>query len=420
MSTNFTAREALIPVVGGTEGGAVARVAADGELAAPHPAHLDRSLVELLENGLYQAGQQAKAAIRLLALPGRGWLARSSEALHVVNPGDIVGLSAENASSAELGLALALVLFQSQAEPRAVIASGALDLGGATRDIRVLPIHHLAGKLRLVARHFSQPGSAPAPKNFIVPTHDPDGASVVDRYQPEIQALSALSIEVRCVWTLADAAQIVGARRRAQSRTERGLRRMLAAVAGIIVVAVAARYWFNAPIPLSFTPVASAEGSVIATPARSVPRTSPMELLRPCRAGDDLPAFSVGEYIAVRLRTGSLHGLGTWLGGYQHVLVSVSGSGVKVLPPPSTVPVAPGADVGYLLEVREPQEETLLVWLAKRGSPFDPAGLEAHLRRQLQPLQPGERISAARNLLKSAAPGVLLYSFRSVSPEACR
>jgi hypothetical protein len=132
-----------------------------------------------------------------------------------------------------------------------------------------------------------------------------------------------------------------------------------------------------------------------------------------------MPAFSIGEHIAVRLRTGSQRGLGTWWGGYQHVLVSISDSGIKVLPPPTSLPVPPGADVGYLLEVREPEEETLLVWLAKRGSPFDTAGLESQLRRQLQRLHPSERISAARNLLQGTAPGVLQYSFRSVAPQVC-
>jgi hypothetical protein len=418
---HFTPREALIPVIDASSGGSVARIAADGELPVPHAAQLDRSLVELLENGLYQAGQTAKSAARLCPLPGRGWLARAGEALHVVNPGDVIGLGAENANSAELGLALALLMFRAQTDQRAVIASGALDLNSGGREIPVLPIHHLAGKLRLVERHFSQPGSAPAPRHCLIPTLDPDGVATIGRYVEETQALKVLGIEVRSVSTLAEAAQCVGARRVAVTPAERRLRRMLIAAPAILLAALALRYGFNAPIAMSFVPLANADGSIIATPARQAARrASSSEFLQPCRVDGSLPAFSVGERIAVRLRTGSQQDRSHWFGGYHHALVSISGSGVKVLPPPTAIPVAAGADTGYLLDVREPEEETLLVWLAKRGAPFDTAALESQLRRQLQRLEPGERISAARNLLQSAAPGVLLYSFRSVSPESCR
>jgi hypothetical protein len=415
----FATREALIPLVGDAAGGSVARIAADAELAPPHAAHLDRSLIELLENGLYQAGQQAKSAVRQFALPGDGWLPRASEALHVVNPGDVVGLGAENANSAELGIALALLMYRAQSEQRAVIASGALELNNGRRDVPVLPVHHLAGKLRLIVRHFSQPGSAPPPRIFLIPSHDPDGVPIVERYVAEIKSLAELGIGVHGVSTLAEAAHLAGARRRALSSAERRLRQALSASAAILAAVVALHYWFNSSIAMSFTPLSNADGSLVATPARSVLRGSSPQLMSPCRVNGRMPAFPVGEHMAVRLRTDSQQSLAAWFGGYQHVLVSVSNSGIKVLPPPTAAPVLPGTEVGYLLEVREPEEETLLVWLAKRGSPFDTAQLEAKLRQQLQTLHPSERISAARNLLQTAAPGALLYLFRSVPPDAC-
>jgi len=419
VTAKFAAREALIPLVGDAAGGSVARIAADADLAAPHAAHLDRSLIELLENGLYQAGQQAKSAVRQFPLPGHTWLPRASEALHVVNPGDVVGLGAENANSAELGLALALLMFRAQSEQRAVIASGALDLNSGRRDVPVLPVHHLAGKLRLIVRHFSQPGSAPAPRNFLIPSHDPDGVPIAERYGAEIKALGELGIGVHGVSTLGEAAHLAGARRRALNSAERHLRQAAYASAAVFAAVLALHYWFNAAIAMSFIPLTNADSSLVATPARSVLRSTPAQLLPPCRVNGRMPAFPVGEHMAVSLRTGSQHGFAAWFGGYQHALVSVSDSGIKVLPPPTAAPVVPGAEVGYLLEVREPEEETLLVWLAKRGSPFDTAELEAKLRKQLQTLRPSERISAARNLLQTAAPGVLLYSFRSVSPDTC-
>ena len=421
MAADFTAREALIPMVSGSTGGTVARVAADGELAGPHAAQLDRSLTELLESGLYQAGQQAKAAVRLLKLPGYLWPGRASEALHVNNPGDVVGLGAENAVSAELGLALALLMYRAQTGPRTVLASGTLGLSHGGRDVPVLPVHHLAQKLRTVVQYFSQPGAPPAPEILLVPIQDPDGVAVASRYHREVQALRNLGIELHGVGTLADAARLVGARRLAVSPAGRRVRWVLAGVVLGLAAFASLRACYNSSIPLSFATVAIQNGNIVATPARYRPRSSASELLPPCRlAGSDTPGFIVGEQMAVRLSTGTARDLASWLGGYQHILVSISSSsGAKVLPPPTLTPIVSGSTTGYLIDVHEPQEETLLIWLAKRGKPFDAAALDAKLRRTLQPLRPTERINAARNLLQSSAAGVLLYSFRSVSPGAC-
>src|SRR5262245_14445484 len=121
MKTEFETREALIPMVGGKLLGTLCRIAADGELPPAHPAQLDRALSELLESGLYQAGQQAKAAAHMFKLPRSGWLRATTVALHVVNPGDVVGLAAENATSAELGLALAMLMYRGQTDERCVL-----------------------------------------------------------------------------------------------------------------------------------------------------------------------------------------------------------------------------------------------------------------------------------------------------------
>jgi hypothetical protein len=421
MAAAFSAREALIPMVGGGTGGTVARVAADGELAGAHAAQLDRSLTELLESGLYQAGQQAKAAVRLLKLPGHLWPGRASEALHVNNPGDVIGLGAENAVSAELGLALALLMYRAQTGPRAVLASGTLGLNQGGRDVPVLPVHHLAQKLRIVVQYFSQPGAPPAPGILLVPLQDPDGVAVASRYHREVQSLRNLGIELHGVGTLADAARLVGARRLAVSPAARRMRQVLAGVVSGLAAFASLHACYNAPIPLSFATVAMENGTIAATPARYRLRSSAVELLPPCRlAGSDAPGFIVGERMAVRLRTGGARDRAAWLGGYQHMLVSISSSsGAKVLPPPTSNAIASGAETGYLIDVDAPEEETLLIWLAKRGKPFDAAALDAKLRQTLQPLRPTERINAARNLLQNAAAGVLIYSFRSISPGAC-
>jgi hypothetical protein len=318
-------------------------------------------------------------------------------------------------------MALALLMYRSQADSRAVLATGALELGYGGRDVPILPVHHMGQKLRTVVRYFSQPGAANAPRLFLVPQHDPDGAPVLERYGPEKEALNGVGVELRGVATLTEAANLVGARRHAVWPAERRLRRLVAAAAAGAVGLAAFNSWYNSSIALSFATTANPDGTISATPGRYQRGATTGDLLPPCRiSGSDTPGFVIGEQMAVRLRTGNPHDLASWLGGYQHVLVSISNtSGAKVLPLPSPRPVAAGAETGYLLDVRQPEEETLLVWLAKRGPPFDTTGLEARLRATLQPLQPAERMSAARNLLRKLAPGSLFYSFRSASAGSC-
>lgn len=421
MTGLFTAREVLIPMVVGNTAGALARVSADGELADPHAAQLDRGLADLLECGLYKAGQQSKAASRLVRLGGRGLLRNASEALHVDNPGDIVGLGAENSSSAELGLAVALLMYRSQTQLRSVLATGALDLSHGDRSVPVLPIHHLGQKLRTVVRHFEQPGAAQAPGILLVPERDPDGVAVTERYQREISELQELHVEVRGVGSLSDAAGLVGAHRPAITRLEQYIRHGLVAAAACLAMATILHAWFVSPIALSFATVANPDGSISATPTRLGPAGSGIGILPPCHvANSDTPAFVIGEQLAMSLQTGKARGLSALFGGYQLVLVSVSStSGEKSLLPPGRGAVAPGSEMPFRTGVREPEEDTLLVWLAKRGGAFDRTELDKEIHGVIDPLKPAEKISAARNYLSHLAPGFLSYTFRSVAAGSC-
>lgn len=420
-----TGREILIPLVGAGGAGALARIAADGQSGDPHPAQLDRRLSPLLQSGLYPAGEQALAAVRLLKLPRGSVLGNrlrataGDEALHVVNPGDIRGLGPENSSSAELGLALALLMFRAQTEETRALASGALDLNSAERDAPIVPVHHLGEKLRLVLQYFDQPGGPPAPRWFLVPALDPDGTAVLDRYRAQSDALRERGIDLCCVGSLGEAARILGAHRYAPTRAEYVLRWSVGTLCASVGLIALARIWLDAPIALSFAPVADTDHSLIATPVRVRARGPSAELLAPCRLDDGrLPAFTIGDEIAMQLHAGSADG---WsLGGYHLALIAVSASaGVKVLPVPPSQILKPGRDVGYQIDVPGPEEETLLIWLAKRGAAFDLAALQERLRRAATPLRPTGNISAVRNVLQHAAPGILTYDFRSVGVDKC-
>jgi hypothetical protein len=421
MAALFTEREVLIPMVAGNAGGAIARISADGELADPHAAQLDRGLAALLECGLYQAGQQSKAASRLVRQGGRGFLRHTSEALHVDNPGDIIGLGAENSSSAELGLAVALLMYRSQTQLRSVLATGALDLSHGDHSVPVLPIHHLGQKMRTVLRHFEQPGAANAPRMLLAPEKDPDGVPIMDRYLREVTDLAAAGVEVHGVRSLSEAAQLIGARRPAISRLEQNIRRGLVASAACLAGVAAFYSWYVSPIALSFAPVANPDGSISVTPARLGAVGSGVGVLPACHVeGSNTPAFVIGEQLGMKLKTGTAHDLSTLVGGYHLVLVSVSSmNGEKSLLPPGQGSVTPGSEMSFQTGVLEPQEDTLLVWLAKRGGAFDTSALDAQVHRVIDPLKPAEKISAARNFLSHFAPGFLPYTFRSVTAGSC-
>jgi hypothetical protein len=410
------ARETLIPMAG-----TVARIIADGELGSRHPAGLDQSLTELFKNSLalYQAGRQAKAAARQVRLSGHRRPRRAPEALHISNAGD-VGLESR-AAGAELGMALALLMYRSQSVVRTVLASGALGSSDGGQDIPVRAAENLEDKLRTVAQHFSQPGTPPPPRFFLVPQHDPDGEPVRTRYRLEIEALGKLGILVLEARTLNEAARRAGARRYPVHLGQRLLRLLSCGIAAGLSGTLMLHLLYRAPIPLSFGAVASADGTISATPARKpdIPLARVL-MLPPCRtAGSGKPGFVIGEWMAIHLRAGAPDDIAAQLVGYQHALVSISSDGrTRVLPTPVPSSLDAHAATAYI-EVRAPEEERLLVWLVKRGAPFDTAALAAQLRKALDPLLPAERISAARNLLRAIAPGVLFYSFRTVSMDPC-
>jgi hypothetical protein len=254
---------------------------------------------------------------------------------------------------------------------------------------------------------------------FLVPEQDLSGEP--DGCRGEIEALRTLGIEVRGASTLTEAAELAGAHRRAVHPSERRMRRVIAVLGAVLACWLVWSELQSSPIPLSFAAVANPGGTIVGTPARRAD-ASASELLPPCRiAGSDTPGFVVGQRMVMRLRIGTEQDLLARLLGYQHVMVSLSSvSGIKVLPPPDTRAVPAGAEPGYEVEVRAPEEETLLVWLAKRGyEPFDARALEAQLHESLKSLSAAERMTTARNLLRASAPGVLFYTFRSLSSEAC-
>lgn len=401
---------AIVPMVGGR--GALCRIACDTRMPPPHPAQLDPRCAALLESGLYVAGQQAIAAAHALHLPRAGWTRPASASLQVLNPGDIAGLAPENASSAELGLALAWLMQQAGSTISTVMATGKL-APEMDASVPILPIHHLGEKLRLMAEYFERPGSSSPPSHLFLPTRDPDGRLTAEKHAEALQRLHRLGITAYPVHALRDAANRLGLRRLAPSPRERQLQFGMGALLLLAMTGACGLWLIQRPLTVTFSPVASVQGDVLSTPARAISETDGLALMPPCPTRGTLPVHPIGEQLAIRLDLPASHL------PLQLLVVSVSGvSGVKVLPLPADSKATPGS-IAFSLSVQPPEEDNLIMVLARRLLPYNAARLQQDLQTLLQPLKPPERLSAARNWLASQATGYATYHFRSVAAGAC-
>ncbi len=417
-------REVMIPVAGASPGvAAIARIIA-GQPGAPgaNPAQLDREIAGLLECGLYGAARQAKGAERMLrAHDGRGPSPPACE-LSVTNPGDVVGLAEVNGDSAQLGLALAMMLFRSQARAPAVIATGALDVRSSDPAVPVRPIHRLHGKLNALIAYYRQPGAVKPPADCFVPVHDPDGETVLSRYNAQVCALADLGVTVRPVTSLAEAVDRLGARRAVADPARR--RRLAAGLAVTMVLLVAAAVYavVHQPVAVAYLPVDLTNGVVRMTPLALIETGGQLtESSRQCTGQSGLAAHSVGERLLIRATVGDPNAWLDRLTGLGAAVVAVGrDSGLKVLPlpPPWDRTLDAGTAVSFRLAIIDAGEPTLVSLVVHRGGDIDRSALESALRRHLAPLKTGEHLSAARAWLDGRSEGALHYLFESVETTA--
>ncbi|MFO1434707.1 MAG: hypothetical protein U1F76_32275 [Candidatus Competibacteraceae bacterium] len=198
---------------------------------------LDRVAAPLRPAGLYNAGCQAANSVRKLGLKPP-WLALyqwyyrqasvEQQRLHLVQ-GQLpkewcpsLGGSNIEGRSAELGLALALLLSASNARRQCLIATG--QLGGQpggrfkSREVQIEPINSLPEKLRLVARLAEQEQLPSHERNkpllFLTPARcEVEGKWVDTKTLPEVAELERWGVKVEPCSRLSDAARLIGARR---------------------------------------------------------------------------------------------------------------------------------------------------------------------------------------------------------------
>lgn len=423
-------RTVIVPLGASGGKGKAAYVHAGGARPA-NEARLIPEIALLNDCRLYPAGTIALAAIRRLDLkPGGLALSRwfgvspGSAYLSVSNAPELYGLTPENSASAQLGLALALLMHQCQSPARVAVATGELAvddlasvLEGGRDNVGVKPVGMLAQKFEAIGRLLIDYKGAALSSSLplFFPRRMETGEETAAAHTETLVALEALyraqgvTLAVHPVDSLREAAAILGADRLPTSRLDRALTGALLA-APLLAGAAAEEHWrLSQPIPMSFAAFRLEDGVEIPTPARIVRGEGGQEIVVPeCRNNRGKPVYAVGDRLLFNVSGG---------GPYLAIATISEHSEVKVFPPQSWGGARPDDGGGLSLPIKGPAEAGKLVVLARRTGPFDTEALRARLAAAVEGKAPAERINAAVNCLVKEAPGYLDYSFLTVEKE---
>jgi len=453
---DLSPRTVLIPLAAGkADGGRVARVQADATPPAPNAAGLNGRIAELSDWGLYPAGAFALGAIQRLHLRPRGLsLAQRlmpgamSSYLKITNGPDLLGLAPENSRSAELGLALALLMHAGQSRDRLVIATGALARDAsphlAAEDVAIEPVAGMGSKIEaLVGGLRTHKGSAYAScVQFFLPCRTSEGDDTITAYASEFAGLRksfaqhGVEIEIVPVASLRQAMSKVGVSTLQPTFADRLVARSIVGAFASLCVGGLGYLWLNAPLEVTFDKIELSDGTMAPSPLRAVydPASSSFVMQPSCIGAQKLPVYRKGESLVLRasLRYSPTATVDKVL-GYHYAIIGISErSGLKVYPaetigrpsadmkntsstptPPTTGPF----ELSVVLPVEGPTEKNKLIILARRFRAFDAAGLRSELETALDGKQPSDRINVAVSFLARYAPGYLDYSFLSAEDE---
>jgi hypothetical protein len=406
----------------------------------------DRVAAPLRKVGLYQAGCAAASAVRKLGIrqPLTALYQRVSR-LAWIEGQRLQSAGARGPSegrSAELGLALVLLMCASGSRHRQVIATGAL--GGQPHgvledDVEVLPVGSLPEKLRLVgtlARHGGLPGvGAGGEVLFFTPRRfEQDGRWTEVASLPEVGGLKELGVRVAPVERLSEAAAELKALR-ARHLFHDHLAQAL--VAGLLLVALAGYGWSTLEqrsIPMTFLP--GGGDALEPEPFHACFSNDggfyPIPLQRQGLARS-IPA---GETLAWRVQIGEpangASGLAAWFAPEHYYVAQVmvsEHSRAKII-----IPQLPGTDAFTIpaggvwewgWQLNDQTENNGLVLLAQAQEPFDPDALRAALIEEFPPAA-GDRndgnldVTAATNFIAGKAPGAATFIIQTVErSERC-
>ena len=396
----------------------------------------DRVAAPLRKVGLYQAGCAAASAVRKLGIrrPPTALYQQISRLAWIdgqrLHPASAQGPT--EGRSAELGLALILLMGASGSRQRQIIATGAL--GGQPRgaiedDVEVLPVASLPEKLRLVltlARH----GALPALEKgqtllFFTPRRFQDGGDWREVASlAEVGELKGEGVGVVPVARLGEAAAelMVG-------RARHLLADQVAAalVAGLVLATGVGMAWSavqERTIAMAFLP--GGGGAFEAVPFQAC--FTPDGGYYPVPLQREGVAYSIrgGETLGWRVRVGQpaeeAEGLARWLAPEAYFIAQVmvsEYSRAKVMVPQlagaEVVKVPPGGIWEWGWKLNDRSESNGLVLLARPDGPFDPDALREALLERFPRADGGTAdsggldVTAAVNFVAGLAPGAVKF-----------
>jgi hypothetical protein len=441
----------LVPIVAPGEAmGRLLHVMASGSTAAPRapvddPRKLDPAIAPLFEHRLYRAGLAALGAISRVArwptpLLG-GLLARGDQGSRVVgtltaiNGQDFKGLTEENAGSAELGLALALLRLNAHGTSDAVYATGALDRGNslagvASRSVAVLPVGGLTAKLAAIGASLDAASTLPTRAILLLPETTLDAAATSEVHALDLARLTlkfaarGVALNTHPVATLDAALKVLDISTMNRPPRERAILTAILSAACVTGVALTAMVWRDATIQLAHKPLDIPGYQEVVTPfsARREGASGKFSPQPRCLGPDGMALYRTGEQLVMHIAVTNDGPVVRALGGHRFGVIGLSElSGVREWPE-ELIGSGDGSTLLLRIPIADtPPETNYVVVLAQRLRGFGGLALRDEVRAVMDRAPREERINAALTFLARRAPGVLNYKLATgTEDDNCR
>lgn len=431
----------LIPLAAQSDEGAVCEIVGQDLMPTSAVSGFDPTIAKLVDVELQGAGQVALDTFRQLDVQkqdDRLRLTRPISAateLLCVNTTEIVGLSARNTRSAELGLALAQLMHARKSRCRLAIATGALGRRG-DGGFPVKPVDRISQKLQAVRDWLSSRSREVRGHTipFFLPLELEDGQLLEQVFADELKQLCAdatalgATLNIIPISKLEDAIPHLQLAPNHLGRRENTARAALAfATVLISLVALFIAWTMQAPT-LAFDTLPWAFGEDPQSPVavqmdRNVAEAVPVAK---CYGDDQRLQVRVGNFLATRVKIGGESWLDRFAGLHNvalFVLGEVSQPFVfpaDALPEPDRLRRTELGHLGFgaAIPIAAPEEAMKLVVIARRFWSLDETELQNQLLEIHKSTEAGElRLSTMTAHLASGAEAYLDYNFRSVLDE---
>ena len=383
------------------------------------------TIAALRAMGLHKAGQRALDRVNILPSRRAGSLKlprllparQRSSRLKPLNVEAVRSLGPDNARSAELGLALAILTLERHRNARLIIATGALadKANGATSALYtpVLPVAGLSQKFQAIGdwleNHRPLPGGANL--DILVPLQTLSGAEVTTEHASDISVLQkrlatiGYKAAIRPVGSLAQAAEILGAADAPVDLKEYLARATLALCLCVVALLLASL----TPLRPQATTLDFFIDGPLQTPVVQRRIKGQQMPVAHCRDADAVLKLREHDVLTVRYTTDA-----TWWPAWSYqVMFVVIGqtSAAKVFTGdalhPDDVPKKNSKNAiefGFAIDVGDVQEDMILVTLGRKIFPFKTASVFSVLgqAQHLAVVEPATQ-SNANNALNAQA-----------------